>query len=272
MQASEFEFTALCPGKPLMLDSTLIPISGPDGSVEQVVGVTQDITDRKRAQAQLIEQESLVRLGQLAAVVAHEVRNPLAGISAVLQILQRRVAREHADFALFNHVLARLDELHVLTDELLDFSRPTRVSRARTSLHALVEQAAVAVRENPSFYELSVRIAGPDVAPPLDAKQFGAVLQNLILNAAQAMEGAGVVQVTTGTDDGACWISVADHGPGIPSDILEQIFEPFFTTKKQGTGLGLALTRQVVQAHDGTIHAHNAPERGASFRIVLPAQ
>lgn len=229
-----------------------------------------DAADFREIEARLRDQEVLASLGRMTAIVVHEVRNPLAGISGVLQILRSRLPEEHADRMLFDQMLTRIGDLSDLTNDLLDYSRPRRLQRVDSSLREVAVQAAWLVQQDPAFARISVSIEGPDVWAPLDPQQFVAVLQNLIINAAQAMGAAGVVDVTTEAGEESCRILVTDHGPGIPPDVLSHLFEPFFTTKARGTGLGLALSHQVVEAHDGTIQAMNSRRGGAVFRIELP--
>ncbi len=252
------------------VDTTIVPFVSADGKPYQYVAIRSDITDRKRAQEALVEQASLARLGQMAAVVAHEVRNPLAGIGGAIQILGEHFRVGSPERDTIGQILERIDSLNGMVEDLLLFARPRAPQFERLDLVLLLSQAKGLLTEDPQLRDVEVEL--PMSAPQIagDPVQLHAVFQNLILNAAQAMGATGKIQVSVETSNGRCRIVVSDSGPGIPPDIRERIFDPFFTTKHRGTGLGLAIARRAVIAHGGDIEVECPGEGGTRMIVSLP--
>lgn len=216
--------------------------------------------------------EKLEALGKMAAVVAHEVKNPLASISGALQVLGQRMASDSTDGRIVDMVVQRLRDLNSMVDELLVFARPRSLTLSRVPLARLLRGVAGLVSANPKWASLDLRVT---VEPPeaellVDAGQLQGVLLNLLLNAAQASGGEGVVELVGTLDGPRANIMVTDDGPGVVPELRERIFDPFFTTRTRGSGLGLAVARQVVEAHGGTISLHCPETGGARFVLALP--
>ena len=271
-ESSELEVTTEYFARPLILFSSLIPVRGPDGAVHKIVSVTQDLTERKRAQTRLIEQESLARLGQMAAIFAHEIKNPLAGIRGALQIIGSRLPSEGREYVVLRDVVARLDSLSDLVQDVLTFAHPKRPRFAPVSLRALLENTLELARQDPVLAGLSVQVDGDSPTVNGDGAQLARVFLNLVLNAAQAMDGKGRIEVKVHAGDRRCDVFVKDAGPGIPTDIRHRLFEPFFTTKQRGTGLGLATAKRTVELHGGTIAVDSPPGGGAIVTVSLPTE
>jgi two-component system NtrC family sensor kinase len=245
---------------------------------EEVLCVIRDVTDQKMLQEQLIQSEKMSAIGQLVSGVAHELNNPLAGISAFAQLLlsEKRFPPDQRTAAEMIYAEAR--RASRIVQNLLTFARQHKPERTPTSVNQVLDDT-LELRG----YELRVR--GIDVQRDYDeqspetmadAHQLQQVFLNLITNAEQAMERAERDQqrlaIRTRRTGDLIRIEVEDTGPGIPPNLLERIFNPFFTTKPtgSGTGLGLSISLGIVREHEGRIWAENAPQGGARFVIELP--
>jgi PAS domain S-box-containing protein len=224
-----------------------------------------------RAQRQLIQQERLAALGELSAVVAHEVRNPLGVIFNSLGSL-RRLLRPTGDAKLLLDIVGEeADRLNRIVGDLLDFARPSDPQLRPERLERVVEEAIhTALAQNPQGVEVS-RDVDPELPPvPIDARLVRQAVINVAVNALQAMPRGGRLTVRVRREDGAAALDVEDTGPGIPDEVKHRIFEPFFTTKASGTGLGLAVVKRIVDGHGGELVVHSRPGAGTLFRIRLP--
>lgn len=235
-------------------------------------GIVHDLTARVRMEDQLREQATLARLGEMAAVVAHEVKNPLAGIRGAIQVIGSRLPADGRDAAVAKEVIARIDGLNSLMKDLLLFARPLQAHPALIDVRALITGTAVLLAEDPAAGGVHVEVQG--TAPPIvaDPELLKIVFVNLLVNAAHAMHGHGVIRVSMSTVDGRCHITVEDSGPGIPDEVRERIFTPFFTTKSRGTGLGLPTAKRIIEAHAGRIAIECPPAGGTIVTIQLPTK
>lgn len=223
-------------------------------------------------QTQMSRAEHFATLGELAAGLAHEIRNPLAGIAGVLDIVSRdlpptRVAREVIDDAKQEAV-----QINRILTELLDTARPKAPQFRVTDVVGTVEHAVLFARQQAVAKRIHIEFEVKDVLPPVehDPNQINQVLLNLLLNAIQSMDKPGAIRVTLEPEDDAVRIVVADEGKGISPEHLPSLFRPFFTTKGHGTGLGLSLARRMVESHGGTINVESKLGEGAQFTILLP--
>jgi PAS domain S-box-containing protein len=246
------------------------PILGGGGQVTGGIAVAIDVTDRKEAEEKVVRQEALARLGSMAAVVAHEVKNPLAGIGGAVQVLRDRLPAGAPDRGIMTEVLGRLGGLNALVQDLLDFARPRTPRFARFAVVNALRDTAALLTRDPAFAGLPVTIDGDDVTLTGDADLLRDVFHNLLLNGAQATGGAGPLAVAVAETGGRCIVSFRDRGPGIPDELREKVFEPFFTTKHRGTGLGLSIARRIVEAHGGTLRLETPPDGGTVARVELP--
>lgn len=252
------------------VDTTIVPFLDDKGHPYQYTAVRHEITERKRIEAELREQAALKRLGEMAAVVAHELKNPLAGVRGALEIIARRMPADSSDVRIIKEMVTRIDSLNQMVQDLLVFARPNPPKIAPVSLGTIVRETASLLTSDPEMRGVTVDISGPDPIVPADADMMKGVLLNLMINAAQAMGRQGCIGVSVSTRDGLCEVSVADQGPGIPENLRDKIFDPFFTTKHRGTGLGLAVARRTVEMHGGTIR-FECPNRGGTvMTISLP--
>ena len=254
------------------VDTTIVPFLDERKKPYQYMAIRYDITDRKRSEDKLREQAALARLGEMAAVVAHEVKNPLAAIKGALQVIGGRMPGESRDRLIMNDVVARVDSLNDIVQDLLVFARPRDPQLTPVPIAELLENTAALVHKDPSYASLGITVTGSRPVVPLDIDQMRTVFLNLLLNAAQASGQSGRIEVSIGVDDLAATVAIADDGPGIPADVRPKVFEPFFTTKHRGTGLGLPTARRVVERHRGTIDVECPPSGGTIVTVTLPMQ
>jgi PAS domain S-box-containing protein len=253
------------------VDTTIVPFLDDDGKPYQYIAIRYDITERKRSELALRDQAALAQVGKMAAVVAHEVRNPLAGIRGALQVIGRRLDPHGQERVIVEEVIARVDSLNEIVQDLLLFARPRPPVLAPLTVSDLLTSTVSLIRQDPTFAELGIAVKSDATIILADAEQLRQVLQNLLLNSAQAMHGRGEIRVTVRRESEGCEISIHDDGPGISVDAREHLFEPFFTTKHRGTGLGLATARRIVEAHGGTLTLE-CPESGGTIAVVrVPA-
>ncbi len=254
------------------VDTTIVPFLDERGHPWQYMAIRYDITERKRQEALLREQAALARVGEMAAVVAHEVRNPIAGIRGALQIIASRLPAGSRDVSVLKDVVARLDGLNDIVDDLLVFARQRGLTLGRVQLRPLLVSVASWLRQDASMGALDIDIRGEDLAVDADAELLRIVFSNLLLNAAQAMDRRGriVIQLRI-CGDAHCEIVIEDEGPGIPADARGRIFDPFFTTKTRGTGLGLPTAKRIIELHGGAIEVDCPAERGTAVHVKLPA-
>jgi PAS domain S-box-containing protein len=252
------------------VDTTIVPFLDARGKPYQYMAIRYEITERKRQEELLREQAALARLGVMAAVVAHEVKNPIAGMRGALQVIASRMPAEQRDRAVMGDIIGRLDGLNGIVEDLLVFARPRQIRAEAVDLQAIVWRTADLIRRDPSLASVEIRIVGRCSIVQADPEQLQIVFQNILINAAQAMDGRGAIDVTMSNDDGYCRMAIADQGPGMPVDVREKAFDPFFTTKHRGTGLGLPIAKRIIDAHGGEIHIDTPGAGGTVVTLLLP--
>jgi PAS domain S-box-containing protein len=252
------------------VDTTIVPFLEANGKPYQYTAIRSDVTERKLAEERLREQAALARVGQLAAVVAHEVKNPLAGLRGATQIMLSRRPADDPDVAVMREMIARIDALTSLIQDLLLFAKPRALRPEAIELRPLLLDAVASLHRDPAGEHVRAEIEGPEVALTGDSELLRAAFLNLLLNAAQAMNGKGAIHVAVGAEQEWVRIDVRDEGPGIPAELRERVFEPFYTTKAHGGGLGLAIVRRTVDLHGGTIAVVSPPEGGTVMTMRLP--
>jgi PAS domain S-box-containing protein len=253
------------------VDTTIVPFLDARGKPYQYMAIRYEITARKASEERLREQEALAHLGRMAAVVAHEVKNPIAGIRGALQVIGSRMAEGSRDKPVVGEIIARLDALNRIVQDLLVFARPRELKAEPVALTTLIGNTVDMLRRDPTLTGLDIEVSGDGAVIDADAEQLLLVFQNILMNAAQAMAGAGRVRVDIARDDGLWRVSIADEGPGMPPEVRARVFEPFFTTKSRGTGLGMPIARRVIEAHGGDIQVEAPPDGGTVVVITLPA-
>lgn len=224
----------------------------------------------QEAQAHVLHQEKMAAFGLLAAGIAHEVGNPLASISSLVQMLQRRPGDEYTQEKL-SLVSGQLQRIQTTLRELVNFSRPASTARSRVAIADVLAEALNIAK----YYKRSRAIAtdiAADLPPVLGVRdELVQVFLNLILNAIDAAAQGGSIRVTAASESDVIVIHVRDTGAGIAPELRSHIFQPYFTTKKHGTGLGLFVTRKLIQDHGGGIEFQSAMGEGTTFTIRLPS-
>jgi two-component system sensor kinase FixL len=236
----------------------------------QFTGILHDLSSQTSLEERLREAAAMARLGEMAAVIAHEVKNPLAAVRGAIQVIGTRLEAP-GDAAVIREIMTRLDALTNLIQDLLIFSRPPQPKPKPITLRLLVESVVGLLKSDPAFKQLDVAIEGDPPALSVDASLLTIVFQNLLINSAQAMQGRGRATVRISHGSGWHRVEVADGGPGIPPEIRATLFRPFKTTKARGTGLGLATAKQIVESHNGRIAVECPPHGGTIVRVELPS-
>ena len=249
----------------------------------RVIGASMFFKDLTRVE-QLEERERLrdrlAAVGEMAAAIAHEVKNPLAGIEVMAGLLRRKVANVPDARAVLTDIIAEAKMANAIVQEVLEFVRPIRLQVSRTAVVEAVQSAVQLADTKAQRGDIAVDVRVPEGLRLIhgDQYQLTQLFTNLLINAYEAMDGHGRISISAGSvqvDDGAhrreaVLVEVADEGPGMPPEVADRVFNPFFTTKSQGSGLGLAIVRKIVDAHDGTIDLQTAPGRGTTIRVTLP--
>lgn len=249
------------------VETTIVPFLDARGKPRQYLSIRYEVTARKLAEARLREQASLAHLGALAAVVAHEVRNPLAGLRASLQVIDRRC--EPRDRSAIAAMIQRIDSLNDKVSDLLLYARPKPPRRQSVDLLPLLGDVAASAQASTGRSGAPIAVSGDPLKVTVDPDMLRAALLNLTLNACQAA-GNREVDIAVNGDEHACRIAVRDRGPGVAAEIRDRVFEPFFTTRVSGTGLGLAIVKRLMELHDGTVILSDRPGGGTIAEIRLP--
>ena len=221
---------------------------------------------------QMSRAEHLATLGELATGLAHEIRNPLAGIAGVIEIIGRDLPATSPAREMVKDVRLEINQINRILTDLLETARPHPPKMMRSNLNTTVEHAVMLARQQVLSKPIKIDFHRAPELPEVehDSDQMHQVLLNLLLNAVQAIEGPGVVRVEIGFRDDCATVTVSDTGRGIPEPQLAQIFRPFYTTKGNGTGLGLSLARRIVEEHHGRIDVTSAVGKGSQFEVLLP--
>ncbi|HEI2544676.1 TPA: two-component system sensor histidine kinase AtoS [Escherichia coli] len=254
------------------LSVTTSRIHNTHGEMIGALVIFSDLTARKETQRRMAQAERLATLGELMAGVAHEVRNPLTAIRGYVQILRQQTTDPiHQEY--LSVVLKEIDSINKVIQQLLDFSRPRHSQWQQVSLNALIEETLVlvqtaGVQARVDFISELDNELSPIIA---DRELLKQVLLNILINAVQAISARGKIRIRTWQySDSQQAISIEDNGCGIDLSLQKKIFDPFFTTKASGTGLGLALSQRIINAHQGDIRVASLPGYGATFTLILP--
>jgi signal transduction histidine kinase len=223
-------------------------------------------------QTQMSRAEHFATLGELATGLAHEIRNPLAGIAGVIEIVSRDLPPDSAARSVIKDAKEEALQINRILTELLETARPKPPQFQIRDIAATAEHAVMFARQQAITKRIMIELNLTDDIPAVDhdPNQINQVLLNLLLNAIQAMEKPGTIHVSLRRDHEDALITVADEGKGILPENLSNIFRPFFTTKGHGTGLGLSLARRIVETHGGTIRVRSEVGKGTQFEVRLP--
>lgn len=249
-------------------------VAGEDGTLEGAVVVFTDLTEVRRLQAQLRRSDRLAGVGELAASIAHELRNPLASIRGSVELLASDLEVDGHQAQLLQLILRESGRLNTIITDFLAFARMRPAQLRALDLDGFLEQVVLQLRQHVSAQGGRVAVSSENMAPGLeidaDAEQLVQAVLNLGLNACEAMRYVGELRLQVEVNDGFCELHLRDTGPGLDPARVEEFFTPFVTTKPHGTGLGLPMVARIVHGHGGTVEAGNDPAGGADFVLRLP--
>lgn len=259
---------------PLTLNLALSRLVDHNNERAGVVLIFEDITLEVQMEAELEKMRRLADIGQLAAKMAHEVRNALSPIRGAAQLLRTDVMAQSGSAEWLDIILAEVEGLKRLTGEMLDFARPTPLDPRLLDVNEFVHNAVLLLSDflNEHRVTLAWELADNLSVLQADPIQLGQVVRNIVMNAAQAMPDGGVLHVETSCDTATELIGIhfRDTGVGIAPEEIERIFRPFVTTRPKGTGLGLPIVQKIVEKHGGRVDVVSAPEQGTTFSVWLP--
>ncbi|MCF6149348.1 MAG: PAS domain S-box protein [Candidatus Kuenenia sp.] len=273
------EYRVYCKnGKELWFSQNTYPIKNKNGSVVGVEGIIQDITDKKKIEEQIRRSERLASIGELAASIAHEIRNPLGAISNSVCMLKRDLALNDDDKSLFDMVVEETEWLNNIISNFLTFAHPAEYHFIKSDIIKIVDETLFLLEKDAKFNgNIKIKKIYSNNLPKifLDRIWIKKVFWNLLINSIDAMPNGGEITISLKksriTNDDKIEIIISDSGIGISPESIKKIFEPFFTTKKsRGTGLGLSIVHRVLDNHGGTIDVKSIQNRGTIFTIRLP--
>lgn len=236
----------------------------------QVVGVFEifkDITQSKRLEALMRQTDKLSVVGQLAAGVAHEIRNPLTTLTGFLNIIQKDINSNYAKI-----MQSEIERINFIVGEFLVLSKPQEIEYSLNSVYNIIVDVTFMLEPQANLKNIQVKLSSDKYIPIIqcDENQLKQVFINLLKNAMDAMPNGGIIEVSLKVTDNQICIAVIDQGYGIPQDQLERLGEPFFTTKEEGTGLGIMVTRRIIENHGGKMSFESIVGKGTTVKIYLP--
>jgi PAS domain S-box-containing protein len=259
-------------GKPIGFTTSVV--KNREGKVLGAVEISTDLTNIKQLQNQMQHAKTLAALGEMAATVAHEIRNPLAGIGGFAGLLERDLDGDDPRRALVKKIVQGVSSLNKIVSNLLVYTRHMELNLQRVDfvewMEEILNYAEIEIsKENKDIVILRDYKFGKMDAR-IDPEKFQQVFLNLIFNAIQSIDGKGRITIRADLDEKDFMrVAIVDDGKGIPKDIMDKIFNPFFTTKEQGTGLGLAIVQRIVTLHGGSIAVTSEPGRFTQFEIRI---
>jgi signal transduction histidine kinase len=291
--ASAFELTHLPNRVELRLKSsgkvigyTLSLVRDDDDTVTGAALFFKDLTRVEQLEERERLRDRLAALGEMAAAIAHELKNPLAGIEVMAGLLRRKIPDSPDAQSILTDIINEAKMANATVVEVLDYVRPVRLETERTSIADVLHDSVTMAESKARRGDVSMNLQLPQDLPPIqgDRHQLCQVFTNLIVNAFEALEGRGAITIRAeqgiseddhGNPEAQCSlptviVHIVDDGPGVAADLLDRVFNAFFTTKAQGSGLGLAIVRKIIDAHDGRIDVASLPGRGTHFTVTLP--
>ncbi|MFQ5676536.1 MAG: nitrogen regulation protein NR(II) [bacterium] len=263
-----------------------------NGQTEKVLEIVTDVTARKRFEEQLIRTEKLSATGEMAAIIAHEMRNSLSSVNLILQVMTDSVERASEDAKSLEVAIGSVNRMEAIVRQLLEFARPSETKFQSASINDLLEQSLAFCKYqfHRKEIQLEKKLAADLPLFNIDVEMMREVLINLLLNASDAVDTRGHISIETcllelpdtlkdnhehrtillTKGQGTLRIQVRDDGEGIDEETLKRIFDPFFTTKTQGTGLGLTMARRAIAEHGGVLRVQSKKGQGSTFTIFLP--
>ncbi|WP_407310228.1 ATP-binding protein [Desulfosporosinus sp. SB140] len=241
---------------------------------EELIGVLAimiDLREKRLLEAQVLRANRLAGLGELAAGIAHEIRNPLTAVKGYSQVLEDELEVDDPKREYTGVIVKEVNRLDKIVQGLLAFARPSASHFELTNLNEVIEETLGLVGKSSFKHQILLKREYADnVQAEVDREQFKQILLNLLLNASQAMSGQGTIKIITREEEPNVSVSILDSGLGIPVETLDKLFDPFFTTRENGTGLGLAIAHQLMELHGGTIEVRSEINVGTEFKLILP--
>ena len=255
---------------------TTAPLKDADGTIQQIAEVAEDVTELRAAQTRMMRADKLAAVGQLAGQMAHEINNPMTIISGKARLLLADYGQETSPAIAqeLTKIAEAAERVARIAQGLLSFSRPSRTGRLRLDVRVPIRKSLAMIEEPARRRGVVIQDSLSSAGPPVYANsgELEQVFLNLFLNARDAMEQGGTLQVRAWQGDSGVHVEVADTGLGIPPEHLQRIYDPFFTTKQEGrgTGLGLCVCQGIIRSHGGEIAVESEPGQGARFLVKLP--
>jgi PAS domain S-box-containing protein len=253
----------------------IVPYHDSQGNERGLVANLQDMTQIYKMQEEILKIDRLAYLGEFSSTLAHEIRNPLAGIKTTAQALSEELGQDASKKEYIDRIIKEIDRLNDLLRTFFTFAKPQSLDLIPCHIEEIIKEVKVLLAKEAEKARVTFKEVYADNLPQvhLDTNQMQQVFMNLFLNALEAMPIGGELTVEVkrpNSQDGWIQVKVKDSGNGIVPEHLTKIFDPFFTTKSKGSGLGLAITHKIMEGHGGTIGVESAPGKGSTFILNLP--
>lgn len=259
-------------GEKRIIGITITRMRNSSGVFTGYIGIFQDLTELKRMQEEMRRKEKWAAIGELAANMAHEIRNPLASLRGSIEMLEGARLNAAQKLSLMEIALSEMDRLNGIITDFLTYSRPARPERELVELNSVLNGMLELLKKSaPESVRIKTQLGRP-IRAWADPRRMSQVFLNLGLNAFEAMPEGGVLTIKSVSEGPRAEISFADTGRGVPAENREKIFLPFFTTKETGTGLGLAIAMRIMEDHGGAISLSSPQGRGSVFTVTLPLE
>ncbi len=260
-------------GETKWVQASLAGITSSSGGSSVIQGTLHDITQLKEMQQRVAQTERLAVIGEMSAQVAHEIKNPLAGIGGAVQVLRQRLSDSDPHVEVMDEIVAQVQRVDSTVRSLLSFARPLQPEKLGVDIRELVDDLWYELQKRDEFSDMTLVFTGAaGLEAEVDPELLRHAVSNLIENARQAMDGEGRIVCDLQDHRSMVAVTFIDEGPGIPDAMAGRLFKPFATTKTRGTGLGLAIARRIIEAHGGKIELANEPGRGARATIWFPKE
>ncbi|MBC15414.1 MAG: hypothetical protein CL942_00020 [Desulfovibrio sp.] len=266
------EFDIFISGHPYPVNVSVAPIKTDEGDTIGNVLILSNLTEIHKLQAEIRQREKMAAVGNLAAGVAHEVRNPLSSIKGYATFFAGLFDKESEEHKAASVMISETERLNRVISELLELSRPSDFNFQPIEVSVVLDTIARLIQQDVKSNNIQLEIDLPQDTSSfnMDGDRMVQALLNICLNGIQAMDNAGKLAIAADASNTALTLSVSDTGTGIPQENLEAVFDPYFTTKSKGTGLGLAVVRKIIDGHGGTIEIQSEEGKGATFVITIP--
>ncbi|WP_234028575.1 ATP-binding protein [Lentibacillus sp. Marseille-P4043] len=254
-------------GKYIWSECNVAKILDDETNENYYISTLRDISDKKEMEEMMIRSEKMSIAGQLAAGVAHEIRNPLTSLKGFIQLLQAGVNRKEE---YYNIMIDEIEKMETITSELLFISKPMTDNKKNESIADMIRDVVELLKPQAKLKNSIIEWEQTkDASIYCDRSQMKQVFINLIKNAIEAMDDGGIININVYATDSNVMIDIIDQGTGVPEEIVHKLGEPFFTTKQNGTGLGLMITHQILEHHKAKLEISRNKVKGSTFRIVI---